>query len=214
MKRQHETKPGFHCTKCDKVFKLRSILQRHMATTHKIATDGEEWLECEVCSMKFLGKRSLQVHRRWHFEEKPKSTHHCPEPKCSFTADSKWKLTQHVNGIHLKKRPFKCEVCGADFKRKYHLQVHNKNVHSDATKSFKCDKCDYASNELRWLKNHINAVHLGLRPFKCETCGSTFTQKPHLITHMKNVHLDLRGHILATFATALSTKEEKKRKIV
>ena len=32
-----------------------------MATTHKIATDGEEWLECEVCSMKLLGKHSLRV---------------------------------------------------------------------------------------------------------------------------------------------------------
>ena len=194
MKLQHETKPGFPCTKCNKVFKLRYILQNHMATTHKIATDGEEWLECEVCSIKLLGKHSLRVHRRWHFEEKPKSTHQCPEPECSFSADSKWKLTQHVNGIHLKKRPFKCEVCGADFKRKYHLQMHVKSAHSDDTKTFKCNKCDYSTNRSQSIKDHTSAVHLGLRPYKCETCGVTFTQKPHLNTHMKNVHLNIRPH--------------------
>ena len=165
-----------------------------MASIHEIATNGEEWLECEVCSKKFLGKRSLRVHARCHLKGRPKCTHQCTDADCNFVTSCKYLLTQHINGTHLKLRPFKCEVCGAAFKRKNHLQDHSKNVHSDDTKNFKCDKCDYASNESRWLESHISAVHLGLRPYKCESCGSTFTQKSHLNTHMKRVHLNIRPH--------------------
>ena len=210
MKFQHENKSIFPCTVCDKVFKYKNSLQKHMASTHKTATNDEEWLECEVCSMKFLGKNALKDHQRWrHHKERLKGTHQCAEPECSFVTDSKFKLTQHVDGIHLKLRPFKCELCGAAFKRKAHLQTHSKNVHSDDAKIFKCDKCDYASNESRWLKNHISAVHLGLRPYKCETCESTFTQKSHLNTHMKAVHLNIRQHSCNFCDSTFTTRPAK-----
>ena len=209
MKLQHELESRFPCTKCDMVFKLRRYLRNHMASTHKTATNGEEWLECEVCSRKFLGKQSLQLHVRRHFKEEPK--HQCVEPKCSFVTSSNYKLTQHINGTHLKLRPFKCEVCGAAYKRKEHLQKHSKNAHSgsDNTKNFKCEKCDYSTNDSRCFKNHVSAVHLGLRPYKCETCGITFTQKPHLNTHMKTVHLNIRPHSCNVCDSTFASRQAK-----
>ena len=46
--------------------------------------------------------------------------------------------------MHEKLRPFKCEICQADFYRKQQLRVHRMSVHE------------------------------GTRPFSCEICGKTY----------------------------------------
>ena len=57
-----------------------------------------------------------------------------------------------------------------------------------ASRNFVCTDCNkiYATN--KDLQNHINSVHLKLRPFKCEQCPSAFTQKVSLNSHVKTKH--------------------------
>ena len=149
-----------------------------------------------------------------HFHPK-EFTFKCTESDCEFVTDSDYKLKQHINGIHLQLRPFKCEICQAAFKRKYHLTVHHQGSHSSGeAKKHKCDKCDFATHLPRSLKIHIGTVHLGQRPYKCEACGKTFTQRSHLNTHRKSVHQNIRPHSCdfceSTFTTRQALDVHKK----
>ena len=186
VKQVHKDKP-VKCNICEKSM-TRPQLKYHMAGVHSIATNGETWLNCNICDKSFLGKRQLQAHyKNIHLEKKKIS---CEYELCEHLANCRYKLKKHVEAVHLKLKPFKCEVCGKTFNRKMHLESH-RSVHSDTVKyKFVCEFCDFKSNHNTNFKNHINAVHLGKRTYTCDTCDKAFTQKSHVRTHIKNVHLN------------------------
>ena len=53
---------------------------------------------------------------------------------------------------------------------------------------FKCELCEFESNERHLLNTHIKVVHLGERPHKCQECTESFLKKRDLIRHLCNVH--------------------------
>ena len=187
IKNVHKRKP-LQCTMCDSVVKN---LKSHMTKVHKVAMKGEEWVNCDICGKSLFGDGTLKDHRhKAHFKPEQKNRR-CTYESCDFITSSVYKLNQHINGIHEKMRPFKCEVCGSTFKRKAHLEVHSNDVHSDDPKhKFQCEKCDFKTSHKYNFRNHVNAVHLGIRAYKCEFCEKTFTQRSHVRTHMKNVHIE------------------------
>jgi hypothetical protein len=46
---------------------------------------------------------------------------------------------------------------------------HSKGVHL-AIKDFKCDICDQAFSEKRYLTVHVNSVHKNLTGYSCDLC--------------------------------------------
>ena len=38
------------------------------------------------------------------------------------------------------------------------------------------------------LKNHLNAIHLNIKPFQCDTCDFKATQKGTVKSHVKRNH--------------------------
>jgi hypothetical protein len=38
------------------------------------------------------------------------------------------------------------------------------------------------------MQDHVDAIHLGLKPFSCTTCGESFTQKVNLRRHFEDMH--------------------------
>ena len=58
-------------------------------------------------------------------------------------------LNSHMESVHEKKKPYKCEICDANF------------------------------TEKQGMVSHTQSVHEGIKPFKCDICDATFTQKFH-----------------------------------
>ena len=58
-------------------------------------------------------------------------------------------LTGHINGVHLKEKPLKCEKC--DFRTAWpnalymHKKEHGQKTKQEKKGMFKCDKCDHVS---------------------------------------------------------------------
>ena len=190
MKKIHRRQTS-KCEVCDKVV---VNLKTHMIRIHFEPVDGAQWHNCDICEKRIFGKMPLMHHRKIHFKTRKKIP--CEYETCDFSADSKYKLQNHISGIHLKLRPFECDVCDAAFKRKGHLKGHYDALHSDSGRNrFACEKCNFKTDHQTNFKNHVNAVHLGIRAYQCDTCKISFTQRSHLNTHRKSVHLNVRQYL-------------------
>ena len=76
-----------------------------------------------------------------------------------------------------------------------------------------CNQCNYTTDRLFDMRNHINAVHLKLRPFKCSECELFFTQKCHLTSHNKCVHEHVKSFVCPKCNRAFSVKANMARHI-
>jgi len=72
--------------------------------------------------------------------------------RCDFVTDSTYKLEGHVNYVHEKKTPFKCEECEFETAFEMNLSRHIKFEHYD--KSFKCENCDMVTPSKIKLRIH------------------------------------------------------------
>ncbi|XP_031639868.1 zinc finger protein 112-like [Contarinia nasturtii] len=68
--------------------------------------------------------------------------------------------------------------------------------HSEMKKRFKCEICEYSSNDKGNLKKH-KRTHTGEKPYRCDICQKGFIQsihmKQHKVTHIQQVPFHCRG---------------------
>ncbi len=57
-------------------------------------------------------------------------------------------------------------------------------------RGYRCNysECDFGSNKLNIVKEHINKVHANQNPFNCVKCDASFKEKINLRIHIKGVH--------------------------
>ena len=72
-------------------------------------------------------------------------------------------LRRHINVVHLKLKPFKCEQCDKRFSERSNLSKHFKVVHLKI-KAFKCQYCDKKFSKEYGRSLHVNSVHLREKP--------------------------------------------------
>ena len=82
-------------------------------------------------------------------------------------------------------KPFKCETCGNEFKRKKHLKEHTK-THTGVKKPFECQVCGKTFARRSRQIDHTR-IHTGEKPLKCKVCGKAFRTLNNLNTH-KRIH--------------------------
>ena len=129
---QHPTTPGeqaapeaslnentFVCSYCDKTFKLKYSLTRHIVEYHEANT---EVFSCDYCKMSFKRKEHLISHQSLKSCLKNSSfIHECKFCKKGFANADKMK--SHVLKNCLKK--YFCNICCKFFKKKKDLSSHN-----------------------------------------------------------------------------------------
>ncbi|XP_057687684.1 zinc finger protein 260-like [Corythoichthys intestinalis] len=140
--RTHTSEKTFACSLCDKTFSERIQLGRH-TQTHA----GEKPFLCSICGKTFTQKRNLDIHAKLHTAEKSLAC-----PFCDKRFHLKDKLTRHIR-IHTGERPFVCTCCGKGFTERGNLNKHTKS-------------------------------HTREKPFVCTNCGKRFTRKIELEKHM------------------------------
>ena len=204
--REVHEKIKFECKECSKNFTQHYQLQIHVekehdslkypcnnceykaTTTYSLSKHIEKHnakdYKCGTCDYSTTKKLSFNRHTARHKTEKrymENGPYCCPN--CDYQAKNPGALQEHLKSetacLKNRYRPLKkynCDICGkavASLKR--HMQHHTE-------KTFKCEQCDFESNRLGNLKNHIKCLH-DETTYNCPDCPkimkSSFNFKRH-----------------------------------
>ncbi|ODM91010.1 putative zinc finger protein [Orchesella cincta] len=108
----HSNERPFVCGQCNKRFKTRGSLQRHLNKR------GERKFKCNECDKGFTTKNNLKTHMVVHCIDRPYACN-----QCQLTFKHKKDLARHGT-IHKDERNYKCEMCGREFLRKDNFKRH------------------------------------------------------------------------------------------
>ena len=203
----------FHmCTVCERVFCGRTKLRDHLAVDHQIGVTFDEMFICHLCHKKHKSSSSLDDHL--HSEHKLRKDHfclHCDDKSFSTKAMK----TLHMIEVHemnpiadansefqiepsmniksadvidtSKGKSVVCDICNKIMSSMRTLVDHKRQYHTDSSKHYKCDQCDYHTFEQYRMKKH-KAVHDPSLRFACDKCDVTCSSKPNLRRHIRTVH--------------------------
>lgn len=164
------------CLKCQKVFKLKLQLVRHMEKEH--ANKEDPLFICEVCGKICKTKGNLKDHKLSHSQERK---HKCKF--CDKTFIRVYTLKRHEDSHNETK--YICVVCGLQLKTQHTLSTHMV-VHSDERK-FKCNLCSNEYKRSKALKTHL-LTHSGVKRYFCDFCDKTFTTAENCRLHLNKHH--------------------------
>ena len=134
----------------------------------------------------------------------------CKCKTCNRTFRKVCDLKAHIKIYHLKLKRFRCKICNyaSYYKKtiKSHLTSHNKNQERSNTiadnstqkdlekkelnsqKRYnkpQCHICKRTFHHMYYVRRHIRAVHLKVRPHKCSSCSHRTFSKGDLIKNMR-----------------------------
>ncbi|XP_035507979.1 zinc finger protein 32-like [Morone saxatilis] len=161
----------YTCSVCNKNFRIKSILTRHMKTH-----TGEKPYSCGVCGKSFIQRSYLHTHMNSHSGQKPYTCSFCGR---GFTQVGN--MNAHIR-IHTGEKPHSCTDCGKSFREKADLIKHT-IIHT-GEKPYICTVCSMKFSAQSNLTRHMK-THSGERPYCCTACGKRFIRRSHLIIHMK-----------------------------
>ncbi|XP_068431173.1 gastrula zinc finger protein XlCGF28.1-like [Clinocottus analis] len=161
----------YTCSVCNKNFRIKSILTRHMKTH-----TGEKPYSCSVCGKSFIQRSYLQTHMNSHSGQKPHTCSFCGR---GFTQVGN--MNAHIR-IHTGEKPHSCTDCGKGFREKADLIKHT-IIHT-GEKPYICTVCKMKFSAQSNLTRHMK-THSGERPYSCPACGKKFIRRSHLLIHMK-----------------------------
>ena len=122
---------------------------------------------CQECGNVFKTKCNLQMHclsQHTSPEEKDKLKIKCEVPGCDYASIFKNKLKRHNITVHLKQRNHCCQHCAKTF------------------------------SSLSAMKEHINGVHLNLKPLLCDICEFATACKFDIFRSSSMFQLFLNAH--------------------
>lgn len=145
----------FKCDSCDRAFVQAQQLKYHRHSAHggpslskkepppKPSSDGRIYPYCcSMCNKGFKLPSSLSSHMKIHNEERK---HVCSQCGNSFKRAEHLRI--HVNGVHLKKKPYTCEYCPKTF-----AQSGDRNIHRLRHTHEKNHQCTYCKKMFRLPK--------------------------------------------------------------
>ena len=164
---------NFKCKICNNVFNSMKEWNRHDEENHPL-------LPCLDCGKMFCNPTSLYRHRYMH----TKTTPIFPCTKCDRVFPFISPLESHTF-THRKVKHFPCTAPGCQkvFKTEWNRRAHEKGHKTPETQ---CAHCDYSTNDLRYLKQHMR-VHPDVCKHKCPHCGKGF----HFYEQMKHHYAKL-----------------------
>merc|ERR1712062_568032 len=80
---------------------------------------------------------------------------------------------------------FKCNQCQKGFSSKKYLIEHVESVHEGV--KFQCDQCSKTYTYRNGLHDHIQSDHQGVT-YNCHQCHKKFSQKTNLKRHIRKFH--------------------------
>ena len=124
--------------------------------------------------------------------------HSCPRELHGNKKDNERFGNNHGNEKQIshkkRERTFKCEKCPYASSSKRHMKSHINEVH-DKIKGFACSECSYIASQKHTLAGHMVSVHkLGDKKFSCDKCPYASSHKSHMKSHIDEVHEKIRRY--------------------
>ncbi|KAL3884425.1 hypothetical protein ACJMK2_024564 [Sinanodonta woodiana] len=191
----HSDERSVPCPKCDKKFKHKENLFKHMKIHQQKPLACSKCLkafdtlekqnshqcrapfQCSVCLKPFRARLFLKEHE--DAVHKGRQLYECKV--CSKKLSHMSSLSRHMTLMHSTERPVQCKLCGKTFKVKQILSRHMKFSHSGI--EFRCDICGYRCSQPDNFKRH-KLRHSSEKPFMCEKCGRSYKSKRQLHVHI------------------------------
>lgn len=137
---------------------------------------------CAWCGQGAVSQATLRVHERTHTRERPFV---CDAAGCTRRFSSRSSLLRH-RGTH-QRRVFGCP-CGRTYVRPLGVALHRHQVHG---LPLACPLCAEPASDLRALRAHLAAGHVGPAAAVCPTCGDQFASYRGMLEHLAG-HLGVR----------------------
>jgi KRAB domain-containing zinc finger protein len=197
----HPDEPPFLCHFCLTGFQELRPFSSHVMS-EELSLSATSFFTCSFCSKDCLNPRQLNCHWR------AKHAAHITNPDieiskflfrcdlCSHSCNSYDEHVAHRQGkpcvardrtserdCEVKGKSHACPRCKEEYKTLRRLELHY--VISEFSKKRYCQDCGIFFKLGGQLDQHINQVHLNLRPHVCLLCGKDFTSKNSLSSHME-----------------------------
>lgn len=182
--RSHTNEKPYACPSCEKCYKDRGTLKRHIERTHLPQKRQRNFI-CENCGKGFFSKNDVKIHMRTHTGETPYS---CSVCSLRFTQIS---ALQRHKKRHTGEKDHLCTACPKRFCTKEELKNHL-TVHTNE-KNFACPVCNVQFKYQNNLRKHVR-LHSEPNRFVCNHCGRTFNVKGNLKVHIDKQHSEKSGH--------------------
>ncbi|XP_052896886.1 zinc finger protein 846 [Anopheles moucheti] len=194
--REHQIDLGMlRCPVCEKRFVYTVHVFKHLQT-HRLNQTLD--VSCRVCGKKFVNTSQRAVHEALH---RKKDTHEDEEELevkeklrwyaerrcniCKHMFSNSKILSKHIKTVHLKIKPFVCNVCGYKCARKATLNIHIRQ-HS-GLKPLTCKSCPFRTADPSALSYHERR-HRNEKAYQCKTCGIRLVQPSALRCHIQTQH--------------------------
>ncbi|OWF48211.1 uncharacterized protein LOC110453388 [Mizuhopecten yessoensis] len=123
---------------------------------------------------------------------------------CLFNNADKYRVSKHVQCIHINAKTYKCNICAFTTVKKKDYYTH-KSTHSGKA-AYVCDECDYTSdfkpNLDRHRLNHTNSYNI-----KCKFCTYSCDHEGTVKRHMANNHTNSAENVSLIFPDADTSVE-------
>ena len=175
--------PILHSSKdmIDKLF-LGLVNERKAATKARIRKTKN--IKCNLCDMKFKSKALRNTHREAFHKQIQ-----YPCTLCDYVGISKPSRYNHIRKKHEGEGRLQCKFCPMVKSKLQDLTIHIQDCHDNLGKyKFSCTQCDRKFTKTYHLKNHIKAIHEGVR-FPCDQCEFKAMEPGNLRNH-KLMHHD------------------------
>lgn len=169
-----ETKDGFLCEKCQKVFKTLAGILSHIKNYEKKPEIGSLSYRCHFCEETFVTIQQVWIHMKTHAPGERIKCRYCDKCFKSYMT-----LVRHENK-HEGTLNYVCSYCGRAFVTPYgrdrHEMTHN------AAKDVQCEKCTMTFYTRAEYNRHMK-YHDNVRNFLCSYCGKRFFESAHKTIH-------------------------------
>ncbi|WAR12621.1 ZFP26-like protein, partial [Mya arenaria] len=142
--RTHKTIRDFICHLCQKGYKDKASLNKHVRFVHV----GEKKFECDNCGNKFKSKISLKKHMMVHADIRPFKCN-----ICGHRVRTRRYLAIHMVTHDLSSRPYVCPLCPFGAPDPMNLLPHIGAYHSEYC--YFCELCRKPFKRYRQLLNHL-----------------------------------------------------------
>ena len=148
--------PSVVCDICGKSYNNKKAVKDHKKYHHASEEEKEKMrIKCPEpdCNFSHVRKDKVEVHhKRIHQKVKNFVCSHCGD---GFFL--RYRMEEHINGVHLGKKPYKCELCGFCTAYKNVHKEHKRVAHGN--QRYDCPYCQHTAKYKGNLTKHLRNVH-------------------------------------------------------